>query len=293
MKNSVNKRIQEHLIDEFHRLELWLKYDLLIYTGPLVDGIENDFREIVEDLANDIGLEGFNKDRLCIMLTTPGGSAHVVERMVNIIRYWYKEVNFIIPDYAYSAGTIFCMSGDNIYMDFYSVLGPIDPQVRNKEGMLVPAMGYLDKINELLEKSQNNTLTDAEFIMLKDFDLAELRGYEQARDLSIDLLKQWLVKYKFKNWTKHSNTNPGSYVTPEEKMNRAEKIATDLSNNSLWKSHGRPINIDTLENQLRLKIIDYSNDKELREYIHSYHSLSADYIRRNDIKLFIQTRKYI
>lgn len=34
----------------------------------------------------------------------------------------------------------------------FSVLGPIDPQVKNKEGNFVPALGYLDKVNELIEK---------------------------------------------------------------------------------------------------------------------------------------------
>ena len=50
-------------------------------------------------------------------------------------------MNFIVPEYAYSAGTIFCMSGDNIYMDYYSVLGPIDPTVQNKDGRWVAAFG--------------------------------------------------------------------------------------------------------------------------------------------------------
>ena len=30
--------------------------------------------------------------------------------------------------------------------------------------------------------------------------LAELRSYEQARDLTISLLKEWLVTFKFKSW---------------------------------------------------------------------------------------------
>ena len=108
---------------------------------------------------------------------------------------YYEEVNFIVPDYAFSAGTIFCMSGDDIYMDYFSVLGPIDPQVQNKEGNWVAALGYLDKVNELIEKAKKNELTQAEFIILKDFDLAELKGYEQAKELTIALLKKWLVLF--------------------------------------------------------------------------------------------------
>ena len=37
----------------------------------------------------------------------------------------------------------------------YSSLGPIDPQVQNRDGKLVAVLGYLDKINELLEKAVN------------------------------------------------------------------------------------------------------------------------------------------
>ena len=55
------------------------------------------------------------------------------------------------------------MSGDNIYMNYYSALGPVDPQVQNKDGKLVAALGYLDKINDLLSKAQNNTISQAEF----------------------------------------------------------------------------------------------------------------------------------
>lgn len=55
------------------------------------------------------------------------------------------------------------------------------------------ALGYLDKVNEYIEKAKLGTLTNVEFAILKDFDLAELRSFEQARDLTIDLLKNgWL-----------------------------------------------------------------------------------------------------
>jgi membrane-bound ClpP family serine protease len=214
---------------------------------------------------------------------------------VNIIRKHYKEVNFIVPDYAYSAGTIFCMSGDDIYMDYHSVLGPIDPMIRNKDGKWVAALGYLDKVNEMLEKANKNELTQVEFLILKDIDLAELREYEQARDLTTDLLKRWLVKYKFKNWIFHA-TNPslkGQQVTIKQKEDRAEEIANKLSNNNIWKSHSRPINIDMLEKELKLKIEDYSNKDTLRNIIRSYYDLLSDYVNKNNYPIFIHTRKYI
>lgn len=286
---ALDDKIHRLLNERLSALEEHFEADILTYFGPF-EGGENFFLKIVEDLADDQN----KREKINIVLTTGGGSANVVERYVNILRKHYEEVNFIVPDYAYSAGTIFCMSGDNIFMDYFSVLGPIDPQVQNREGKLVAALGYLDKINELLAKAQNNTLTQAEFIILKDFDLAELRGYEQAKDLTIALLEKWLVKYKFKNWDKH-RTNQAKInqdVTEDEKIERAKEIASHLSDNNKWKSHGRPIDIEALKD-LRLEIDDYSNDKVRRTLIRDYYELVADYVLSRGYRNFIHTRKFI
>lgn len=291
IKPAVDHQVHDLLLRCLDKLEKELKADVISYTGPIKDGNENTLMNIVEDLAADEN----KKDSVFVIITTGGGSATAVERYVNILRHHYKEVNFIVPDYAYSAGTIFCMSGDNIYMDYFSVLGPIDPQIQNKEGKFVPALGYLDKINELIFKAQSNQLTQAEFIILKDFDLAELRAYEQAKELTIELLKNWLVKYKFKNWSHHRTNKKlkGQIVNQERKEKRAEEIADKLSNNNHWKSHGRPINIETLTMDLKLEIIDYSKIEPLRSLIRSYYELLSDYVNRNGSIIFVQTRKFI
>lgn len=285
MDPSIDKALRNLLNDSLNELEQALNSDVLSYYGPIVDGQENAVLNIVEDLAKDPN----KKEQLAVILTTTGGSAAAVERYVNIIRHHYSKVIFIVPDYAYSAGTIFCMSGDDIWMDYFSVLGPIDPQVKNKEGNFVPALGYLDKINELIKKVKNNQLTNAEFVILKDFDLAELKGYEQAKELTISLLTKWLVKYKFKNWNIHNST--GNAVSTKEKEKRAEEIAANLGDNNKWKSHGRPINIEELQ-ALKLKITDYSEKGE-RDQIRNYYKLIRDFISRYNFQIFIHTRKYL
>ena len=45
------------------------------------------------------------------------------------------------------------MAGDAIYMDYFSVLGPIDPQLP-KDDKMIPALGYLEQYKRLIEKSQ-------------------------------------------------------------------------------------------------------------------------------------------
>lgn len=252
---------------------------VLAYTGPIHPAVQNAYVTAIEKLVENRAATA-NPDRICIVLATPGGVVEAVEKMVEVTRHHFSEVFFVVPTAAMSAGTIFCMSGDKIFMDYTSSLGPIDPQVSLSDGQFVPALGYIDKVNELIEKSAQGRLTDAEFMILQRLDLATLRRYEQARDLSVSLLKQWLVKYKFKDWTAHQTTNPGSPVTPQEKSERAEQIAKDLSDNNRWHSHGRMIGIQTLTSGLKLKIEDYTADHELRQNLRVYSELLTEHAER-------------
>ncbi len=290
MKPIFDLTLHDILNDRLNKLELHFNADVIFYFGPIADSLEKPFRDFIEDLKSD---EKKNST-LCIFLNTPGGSAETVEKLVKITRHHYSEVYFIVPDSAYSAGTIFCMSGDKIFMDYSSSLGPIDPQVYNGTNW-VPALGYLDKVEELIEKSAKGTLTQAELIMLTQQDLAMLRRHEQARDLTIALLKEWLVKFKFKNWNTH-NTNPnkkGNPVTQNEKDERATEIARDLGNNKIWHSHGRSIGIVALTKILKLQIEDYSNDSVLKSLIRQYNDLICQYILRSGSEVFLHSRKFI
>lgn len=253
------------------------KADVFSFIGGIRPEYLSSFRAHMESLA-----ERDNKpDNLVFLLHTPGGVAEVVEKMVDIIRHYYQEVWFVVPDMAMSAGTILCMSGDKIFMDYSSALGPIDPQVPNGDGHLVPALGYLDHVERMIEKSEQGTLTDAEFAILQNQDLATLRRYEQARDLSVSLLKDWLVKYKFKDWDNHSST--GDQVTVAEKGQRAQEIAEALSDHKRWHSHGRMIGITTLTADLRLRIEDYTEIPDLKSAIRKYSDLLLDCVQSRRI----------
>lgn len=83
----------------------------------------------------------------------------------------------------------------------------------------------------------------------------------------------------------------GKEVTTEQKEARAKEIADKLSDSNLWKSHGRPINIETLES-LRLIIEDYSNE-EYRKRIRQYYDLFFDFVTKSGHSIFIHTRKFI
>lgn len=284
-----DKQIRDTARDRIVAVENHFDGDAIFYFGPIFPSIEKRFRDFIEDLAAEKG----DRKRLVVVLKTPGGSAETVEKLVEIIRFHYDEVIFVVPDEAMSAGTIFCMAGDKIYMDYTSSLGPIDPQVHNGKDW-VPALGYLDQVERMIQKSADGKLTDAEMVILQNLDLAMLSRYEQAKNLTVTLLKRWLVEYKFRTWVTHETTPEkiGNPVTTEEKQQRAEEIAKMLSDNKIWHSHGRKIGAATLRAVLKLKIEDYSNDAELRGKVLAYSDFLTDYITRHEYPYFFHSRRY-
>ena len=69
---------------------------------------------------------------------------------------------------------------------------------------------------------------------------------------------------------------------------RAKEIAQKLDDHSRWKTHGRPLNLKTLE-EIGLRITDYSGNQELRKMIRGFHSLLTEFLNQNDIRAFILT----
>lgn len=284
-----DEHIQNTLKDRLGKIEEYFESSAIFFYGALYPGVEKVFRDFVEKLK----AEPPSQKRLTIVLNSPGGLAETVEKLVDIIRFHYSEVYFVVPDYAMSAGTIFCMSGDKIFMDYSSSLGPIDPQVFNGKEY-VPALGYLDQVERMIQKSKDGDLSDAELVILQQLDLALLSRYDQAKNLTITLLRKWLAQYKFHNWQTHRTNQEklGQLVTTLEKEQRAEEIANMLADNKLWHSHGRMIGINTLTSLLRLEINDYSDNIELRNLIRNYNDFLVEYINRHNMSFFLHSKNY-
>lgn len=281
-----NRIVEEELDDHLKKIEDKMEATALSFCGPLLYGVDREIRDAVENI--DVSQK---KEKLVVILETFGGYIEVVQRIADLFRKHFDLVEFIIPDHAMSAGTVLAMSGDAIHMDYFSILGPIDPQVqRQGSDELIPATGYLVQYDRLIKKSQRGTLTPAELhYLIEKFDPAELFSFEQAQNLSVKLLKQWLVNYKFKNWVK--TTTRGVAVTKRMKISRAVSIAKKLSNPNQWLSHARGISMDVLNNDLKLLIDDFGRDKHLNDNIRTYHKLLTDYMMRRTHKGVIHTYK--
>lgn len=265
---SANSIIERELHSHLSETQKFFRADVIAIFGPLYYGLEDQVRFALEKKTH-------RRPRLVVILETSGGYIEVAQRIADTFRQHYRVVDFVVPNFAMSAGTVLVMSGDAIYMDYFSVLGPIDPQVQENDNW-VPALGYIKKFNQLIEKSNSGKLSSAELTFLvSKFNPAELYAYEQAKNLSEQLLKQWLVKYKFKDWKVTEKRR--LRVTKEMKLRRAEEIAAKLNDTDRWNSHARPISMAVLKRELNLRINDYE-PLPVANNIKCYYRLLRDYL---------------
>lgn len=270
-----------------------LEADVIALKAPMMQPVDDIVRTEVEGIKE--AKKKAQRDKLVVLVETDGGFVETVERIVSVFRKHYSTVDFIIPNYAYSAGTLLVMSGDDIMMDYYSVLGPIDPQYPGENGdEYVPGMGYLAKFQELMETVNNppdgdDTKVKAELaFLIKKFDPAKLFNIEQSVDHAKSLLREWLPKYKFKDWS--TTETAGKSVDSGDKEARAEQIASVLGDAKRWHSHGRGIGMRELESEeIKLKITDFGADKDLNANIRHYHGLFIDYLRKRGMRAALHT----
>lgn len=257
------------------------KRDVLVYAvdinkGRLPIGINySDLLPLQDQIAN---LKG---NALDLILETPGGAGETAEDIVKMLRGKYESVAVIVPGMAKSAGTLIAMAGDELLMSKTSSLGPIDAQI-NWQGKTFSAHAFLEGLKKIKEEAVHG-LNRAYIPILQNVSPGEIQHFENALEFAKELVTDWLVKYKFKNWTVHTST--GQAVTAEERRQRANEIAAQLADHGRWKTHGRSLKLEDLR-QMKLLVTDYSEDKELADAITRYHTLLQMSFESNLYKIF-------
>lgn len=270
MTEYINKKmtmseLENELIDLIKQYNIRRNTHLVVYAGAIGKQIPDlalgmDDYYTIYDILKDI-----RSDSLDFYIETPGGSGEAAEEIGRFIREKFKNIAFVISGESKSAGTILALSGDEIFMTKTGSLGPIDAQLRI--GRTVgSAYDYMEWVHEKRDEAQKRgMLNPFDATMVAQISPSELKGVYNSLEFAKDIVKEWIAKYKFKDWVvTETRKKP---VTDEMKRERAEGIAKELTNHSKWRTHGRSLKIDDLENiGLRIKKLD--DDIELAEIIY-------------------------
>lgn len=72
-------------------------------------------------------------DRLDLVLHTTGGSIPTAHWLCHLLHAYGKHFSVLVPNKARSAGTLLCLGAHEIVMGPFAQLGPIDPQMAQRE----------------------------------------------------------------------------------------------------------------------------------------------------------------
>jgi hypothetical protein len=224
--------------------------------GPAATMIEPGDKDAFAEVLEDI-----HGDELVVLLQSPGGYAETSEALVQQLRPRFKKVSFIVPMYAKSAATMFALSGEVLYLDEHSELGPIDPQFNfPNRGVASPAGGILGQFEQAVDEIKRDPeRLPAWAPILQQYAPSLLDDAREAWDLANEMVRGWLERYMF--------------AGQPDAQARAQEIADYFSartEGDKVRSHSRPIGIEKCK-ELGLEVVDLRSSGSLHKRVRDLH----------------------
>ena len=211
---EIEKERRTKVITMIHKKELWTEPGEEPEIGiEDTETILQKMRKVPPDTPVDF------------IIHTPGGYALAAQMMAMAIKFHPSKVTVMVPFYAMSGGSLMSLAANEIRMEKYSVLGPVDPQIPTPDGMY-PA----GSIATLVKTKPIQSITDRMVIMS---DVANLE-IENAKAFVI-----WLLQGKMDK-------------------EQAERVADFLARG--YMSHATPITLDVAR-ALGLNVVEGIPDK--------------------------------
>ena len=164
-----------------------VKQDVLIIRG----GIYSHVLDKVSDQTS-----GSRGDHLYLVLDTYGGAPGIGYRTLRLLQAKYAKITAIVPNYAYSTGTLMALGCDFIYMNRSACLGPLDTQIPHPtDGTMISSLEIRDTMNTLVGFVQSYSATFADNLRNKISDpLGKNDAWELAMKTSVELIKPIVEK---------------------------------------------------------------------------------------------------
>lgn len=106
---------------------------VLLLNCLMVDKSLTDVKDVIKAIS--VADPTFRQHKqLSVLLKSQGGLATDTYKLILALRTYADDIEVLVPDYAKSAATFFCLGADTIYMGWAGELGPLDPQVIDRTG---------------------------------------------------------------------------------------------------------------------------------------------------------------
>jgi Serine dehydrogenase proteinase len=215
--------------------------------------------------------------KLDLVLHSPGGSGQAAEQMLNYLRTQFDEIRAFVPLQAKSAATMIALGCDEIVMGRHSELGPIDPQllIPVPEGQrFAPAHAILrDFQRAQREIAENVQALPAWTPILRTYAGGLVEYCYQQIQLSQEVVAGWLAQYML--------AHDDAGIPAADREQRALDIAKYFGSDEAYdrfRTHGRPMRIEELQELEGLRITPLEKDDDLQDAVLSlYHALDITF----------------
>jgi ClpP class serine protease len=117
-----------------------------------------------------------------LIIHTPGGIALAATQIALALEAHPAKKTVMIPHYAMSGGTLIALAADEIKMDPHAVLGPVDPQLGDQQGMYAAS-----SIIKVVETKKTDELDDRTLYLAEESRKAISQIKKLVRNLVSDL----------------------------------------------------------------------------------------------------------
>lgn len=90
---------------------------------------DSDVRDIYQEFRSRGWTPSRPRKKVTVLLHTLGGNPDASYRVAQVIRDFASTVDYFVPEYAWSGGTLVALSADTILLGAFAALGPIDVTV--------------------------------------------------------------------------------------------------------------------------------------------------------------------
>ncbi|MEM3607365.1 MAG: ATP-dependent Clp protease proteolytic subunit [Candidatus Bathyarchaeia archaeon] len=212
--NRLEKTIGSRVITLIHRQERISLFGIPFYRYIDIEDSEQILRAIKMTSPDT---------PITLIIHTPGGLVLAAAQIALALKGHPAKTTVIVPHFAMSGGTLIALAADEIIMDPYAVLGPVDPQLTDQGGRAIPAVSVLRAVREKgIKKVEDETLIKA--------DVAE-KAIRQLEELLIELTEARMGREKAEELAKslvHGKWTHDYPITPTKLRELGLQVKTEV-----------------------------------------------------------------